>query len=81
LDLSPSSGRGRVTTYVDGPFSKNYSLTPEEKFSFFRSKPEGRKKSIIRNVEEKFSLRIMDSATHHRQNPLNYVSLKSPNNV
>jgi hypothetical protein len=81
MDLSPASGRGRMTTYVDGPFSNNYYLTPEEKFSFFRSTPEGRNKSIIRNVEEVFSLRIMDSAIHHRQNPLNYISLKSPKSV
>jgi hypothetical protein len=57
MTLSPTSGRGRVTSYADGPFNNNYSLTPEEKFSFFRSPPEGRNKSIIRNVEEVFILR------------------------
>jgi hypothetical protein len=50
--LSPSSGMGTVTTYADGPFGNNYSLTPGEKFSFFRFPPEGRNKSIIRNVEK-----------------------------
>jgi len=47
MNRYPSSERGTVTTNADGPFSNNYSLAPEEKFSFFRSPPEGRNKSII----------------------------------